>query len=189
MDGQVNEQEINDMFTKVTAAFDYIKQTFVNANQFAEQVRVLQSQVTQLTQDFEQLKVHNHALDEAINALTQERDTARRESNDWQAKANAAESARAQAQSDADHWYNQHQSMSQELATTKEALSAREHDLQEALEGNAQLKAKLETVEAQINQIYQGFAPKPVVEEVEKHEGDQPRDPNTQRWQSWSQTG
>jgi chromosome segregation ATPase len=76
---EVQEQEINDMFAKFTAAFDYIKQTFVNANQFAEQVKALQAQVTQLTQDFEQLKQHNHALDEAINAVTRERDEARGE--------------------------------------------------------------------------------------------------------------
>jgi uncharacterized coiled-coil DUF342 family protein len=83
---EVQEQEISDMFTKLTAAFDYIKQTFVNANQFAEQVRQLQTQVTQLTQDVEQLKQHNHALDEAISALTHERDEARNEAQGlkWQ---------------------------------------------------------------------------------------------------------
>ena len=177
------------MFAKFTAAFDYIKQTFVNASVFAEQVKALQAQVTQLSQDFESLKAHNGALDEALRTAYSERDSARAESNDWQVKYNSAEVARAQAQSDADHWYNQHQEAANKLVEVTGERSARESDLREALDENASLKSELERVTAQINQIYQGFAPKPVVEEVEKHEGDQPRDPNTQRWQSWSQTG
>jgi chromosome segregation ATPase len=186
MDGQV-EQEINDMFTKLTTAFDYIKQTFVNANQFAEQVKALQTQVTQLTQDFEQLKTHNAALDEALS-------TAYRERDEWKLKAeevnvtNASLSlARENAEKNATEWYEAHTKLSADVTNVRNELSAREGELHEALDENAKLKAELERVTAQINQIYLGLQPRPVVEEVASHEGNQPRDPLTQQWQSWQE--
>ena len=187
MDGQVQEQEINDMFAKFTAAFDYIRQTFVNASVFAEQVKALQAQVTQLSQDFESLKAHNGALDEALRTAYSERDSARAESNDWQVKYNSAETARAQAQTDADHWYNQHTEVSNKLVVVTGERSARENDLREALDENASLKSELERITAQLTQIYQGLQPKPVVEPVPTHEGEQPRDPATQQWRSWQE--
>jgi len=189
MDGNTQEQEIDAMFTKFTDAFSYIRQTFVNANQFAEQVKALQTQVTQLSQDFENLKQHNAALDSAVNSLTSERDTARSEASQWKSEAELKEKARDEAEKNAGEWYQAHTQVSNELASVKGILSERETELQHALDESAKLKEQLERVQAQINQIYQGFAPKPVVEAVQEHSEAQPRDPLTQRWQGWSQTG
>src|SRR5215469_9022047 len=164
MDGNMQEQEIDAMFTKFTDAFAYIRQTFVNANQFAEQVKSLQAQVTQLSQDFENLKQHNAALDSAVNSLTSERDTARSEASQWRSEAELKEKARDEAEKNAGEWYQAHTQVSNELASVKGQLSERETELQRAIDEGKALKDQLERVQAQINQIYQGFAPKPVVE-------------------------
>jgi len=186
MESQVQEQEIDAMFTKFTDAFAYIRQTFVNANQFAEQVKALQAQVTQLSQDFEQLKQHNAALDSAVNALTSERDEWKRKAEEVNVTNAALEKARSDAEKNATGWYEAHHALEDEHDKLKSQLGNRENDLREALEENAKLKAELERITGQINQIYQGLAPRPMVVEDVPHRGEnQPRDPETQQFRGW----
>src|SRR5215472_16222629 len=182
MDGQATtKEEIDAMFSKVTAVFDHICNVFLNESELSKRVEAMQAQINELSAQVHQVTANNSALQEAVNVLTQERDTARREWSETCEKLNSTETARAQAQSDADHWYNEHNNVKAALEGVQAARSNLEQDHQKLLDEHEKVKAELERVTAQINQIYLGLQPKP--EPV--HE-DQPRDPATQRWQSWN---
>jgi chromosome segregation ATPase len=179
----VSQEEIDNMFTKIVAAFDHIKQTFVNAAQFSEELRTLKAQFNELSHNFEELKQHSHALDEALGTAYRERDEARAEAKANGEKAQAAEVARENAEKNAQDWYNAHTQVSQRLSEVTSERDARERDLREALEENEKLKSELERITSQLTQIYQSMQPRPVVQDV--HEA-QPRDPVTQQWQGWN---
>ena len=184
MDGQATtREEIDAMFSKVTAVFDHIRNVFLNESEFSKRVEAMQAQINELSQQVHQVTANNSALQEAVNVLTQERDTARRESNDWQEKHNSVETARAQAQSDADHWYSQYLALNTEHEKVKSERSQLEQDHLKLTEEHEKVKAELERITAQINQVYLGLQPRPI-EPLESHE-PQPRDPVTQRWQGW----
>jgi chromosome segregation ATPase len=177
MSSTVDEREITDMFTKFTAAFDYIKQTFVNAAQFAEQLQSLQVQFSQLQQDFDQIKSHNTALDEALTTAYGQRDAANGRVAELESRLSNAESAREQAERHANEWYAAHTAVSQELAQVKEQRSQLEQDHQRLAEAHTELTAKLEKIQA-LFRVETG--------DPGEHSESQPRDPATQQWRGYN---
>jgi predicted nuclease with TOPRIM domain len=188
MDGQVvtTKEEIDAMFSKVTAVFDHIRNVFLNESELSKRVEAMQAQINELSQQVGQVTANNSALQEAVNVLTQERDTARREWSETCEKLNSTETARAQAQSDADGWYHKWEELAQEHEKVKQERSALELDHQRLVEEYNKLQEQMKEVTTQLEAIYAMTRPKPVVEEVTDPLGPQPRDPETQRWQSWA---
>jgi len=172
----VSQQETEDMFAKIEGFLSYLRNVIVNNSDLAKQVQELTTQVNELTAQVGSVVGQNAALQEAVNVLTQERDTARRDLQATTEQLGATEKARATAQNDADHWFAEHERLSQDYNKIKEERSALESDHLKLMEEHEKVKAKLASIEAMF---------RPVVQEVQVHTGDQPRDPATQQWRGW----
>ena len=182
MDGQATtREEIDAMFSKVTAVFDHIRNVFLNESELSKRVEQMQAQINELSMQVHQVTANNSALQEAVNVLTSERDEWRKKFEQSNVTAASLEMAREKAQNDADYWYNTHLTLTQEHEKVKSERSQLEQDHLKLMEEHEKVKAELERITAQINQVYLGLQPRPI-EPLQSHES-QPRDPATQRWQ------
>jgi len=181
VDGQVavTQEETEAMFGKITSIMEYLKNSLVNNTELAKQVASLQAQVSDLTAQVANAVGTNTALQEAVNVLQQERDTARQRVNELEQSNSELSAKFTNRDNDANHWYAQYQAVSAELERVKNERSELETEHLKLIEENDKAKAQLEKIKAMFNV--------PIVEEVKSHETPQPRDPVTQQWQGWPQ--
>jgi chromosome segregation ATPase len=197
MDGTVTQEDTEAMFSKIQSFMDFLRNALVNNTELAKQVHQMQQQLAELTTQINTAVGTNQALQEAVNVLTNERDEARRELQEtqatlhdvkekWNASTKEWEEKFISRDNDANHWYGQHQAVSEELAKVKEERSALEQEHQQLLEEHEKAKETLARIRATLGSVVPGFEPV-AVKEVVKHEEPQPRDPVTQQWRSWNE--
>lgn len=186
MDGTtVSQEETLAMFSKFTSFMDYIRNQLVSNTELAHQVEALTAQVHELTAQVHSVVGQNTALQEAVNVITGERDQARSEVESLKTVNAHLEAQFNTRDNDANHWYAEFQRVSAELETVKAERSKLQEEHQALVESHDKLKAKIK----QIQQVFGGEMA--TVEELQKRNEPQPRDPETQQWRGWSsqQTG
>ena len=181
MDGNVavTQEDTEAMFGKITSIMEYLRNQLVNNTELAKQVATLQAQVNDLTAQVTAAVGTNTALQEAVNVLQSERDQARQRAVELEQSNTDLNAKFTNRDNDANHWYAQYQAVSAELERVKNERSQLETDHLTLIKEHDTAKALIEKVKAT-------FSISPVVEEVQKHESPQPRDPVTQQWQGWS---
>ncbi len=154
------QQEVEDMFGKITGMFDHIRNTFVNASDLAVKVAALEQRVTELSDQAEAMRQHNINLDEALAHTRKERDEAQGEAARLRQELVDVTAERDNARQGMEYWQGQHATISDTHEKTKQDLHTTEEYAAALEQENESLKAQLAKLKEAFGNVF-GAEPKP----------------------------